>query len=99
MKKVKFFRIGVSAAAFIAVLLGFSGFLPGIASLCKGAFFPALTAGALAALFWILLALLWGRVFCSCGCPLGFIQDAAGFYGKLLLKRKNAYRPPRTLLR
>ena len=99
MKKIKFFRIAVSAAAFIAVLLGFSGFLPGLAPLCKGAFFPALSAGALAALFWILLALLWGRVFCSWGCPLGFIQDIAGFLGRLLLKRKNAYRSPRTLLR
>ena len=61
----------------------------------RGAFVPSLLAGTLyAAVFWIAAALIGGRFYCACFCPLGVLQDLAS-----LFRRKYAPRKDRRALR
>ena len=99
MKKIRILRITVSTLLFLITAAGFSGVFQLAAKGAKLQFFPAFAAGSFIALLWIGAALLWGRVFCSFGCPLGYIQDAAGFIGRKLRKKSCSAQPPRRLLR
>ena len=97
--KGKIARIVVSTLVFLLIAAGFSGVFRKAAPGAKIEFFPAFAAGSFAALIWIGAALLRGRVFCSFGCPLGFIQDIAGFLGRKIRKSPCRVQKPRRLLR
>ncbi|MBE6385280.1 MAG: 4Fe-4S dicluster domain-containing protein [Lentisphaerae bacterium] len=99
MKKIKLARIVVSTCCFFLICAGFSGICYAAGQGAKLEFFPAFAAGSLVAVFWFLAALIWGRVFCSWGCPLGYIQDIAGFLGRKLRRAKSIPQAPRRLLR
>lgn len=99
MKKIKILRIVVSTLCFLVIAAGFSGICHKAALGAKMEFYPAFAAGSLLAIGWIAAALLWGRVFCSFGCPLGYMQDIAGFLRRKLLKKKSAPQAPRRFLR
>lgn len=102
VKAVKYFRIAVSLVCFLVLAAGFSGRLKEAGGAASGEFMPALLAvisgnagliGLILLLFWLLLAVIWGRVFCSFGCPLGFIQDIAWWIGRKVRLSKGAFRP------
>lgn len=99
MKKIRILRIVVSTLLFLMTAGGFSGVFFLAAKGAKMQFFPAFAAGSFIALVWIGAALLWGRVFCSFGCPLGYIQDAAGFIGRKVRRKSSSPQPPRRFLR
>lgn len=99
MNKVKLVRIVVSGIFFLVLAAGFSGVCLPAAQAASGEFFPAFAAGSVFFFFWIILALLWGRVFCSFGCPLGFIQDITGFLGRKIRKSSCTRQAPRRFLR
>ena len=64
-------------------------------------FVPALLAHNLAILiFFVLLTLLFGRIYCSSICPMGVFQDiVVWFSGKTAKKKKYTYSKPKTILR
>ena len=99
MKKIRIFRIGISTLMFLAVAAAFSGVCGAAAEVAGVEFLPAFAAGSVIALLWIGAALIRGRVFCSFCCPLGFIQDVAGFLGRLIRRKKSSPQPPRRFLR
>ncbi len=49
--------------------------------------------------FFIIEALLFGRIFCSFACPLGIMQDIAIRIGKLIPRKKKLFTRNRKLLR
>jgi ferredoxin len=87
-RQLRLLRILVSLLVFgttALLFLDFAGSLQAGAS--NGVLFPQVTPSVLrliegsflagsSLLFVLLLTLLWGRVFCSCLCPLGLLQDA-----------------------
>ena len=99
MKKIRIFRIVISTLIFLLVAVAFSGVCAAAAKAADIEFFPAFIAGSIAAIVWILLALVRGRVFCSFGCPLGFIQDVTGFLGRKIRRKKSCVQSPRRFLR
>lgn len=97
-------------AALTAFFLDFSETVPlGFAWLAKIQFMPALTgalgglaASAVVLAVLILLTLLFGRVYCSCICPLGIMQDIIARISRLTRPRKKRfyeYRPPHRKVR
>lgn len=54
----------------------------------------ALSASLSLILFWILTTLIFGRIYCSTLCPMGFIQDAAARLRRLT-RRQRSRRPYR----
>ena len=59
----------------------------------KGALVPSLLGGGLiAAGIWLGAALLGGRWYCSCFCPLGVVQDLASIFRKHYAPRKDRKR-------
>ena len=50
-------------------------------------------------LCWVLLTLLFGRIYCSVVCPLGVMQDVAAWFGKRRKKNRYSYSPARSWLR
>lgn len=59
---------------------------------------PAAMAGSLAVIgFWLMVTLVFGRLYCSTVCPLGTLQDIASRLGRPLARIKAPYRyaPPR----
>jgi polyferredoxin len=99
VKKIKLARIIVSTCFFLLIAAGFSGVCYAAGQGAKLEFFPAFAAGSVVAVFWFLAALFWGRVFCSWGCPLGYIQDITGFLGRKLRRAQSAPQSSRRLLR
>lgn len=91
---------------FLLVTLLFLDFTGSVAAhvgwLAKIQFLPALLAlhaGVL--IVWILLTLLFGRIYCSVVCPLGVMQDLSGWLGRRGKKQRNryTYSPARSGLR
>ena len=77
----------------VAVLLCFAALFTGLewryvsrlAPLAKLQFVPAWLAGNFAVAVAILFVTqLFGRIYCSVLCPLGLMQDAAGFLGRIV---------------
>lgn len=97
--RARIIRIVVSTLFFLLIAAGFSGVCRKVAPGAKLEFFPAFAAGSFIALLWIGAALIRGRVFCSFGCPLGFIQDIAGFLGRKIRKSPCVPQKPRRFLR
>lgn len=66
--------------------------------MAKIQFIPAVLAlNAVALLFLLALALLFGRIYCSIICPLGVMQDAIAWFRKK--KNKYSYSPARNTMR
>ncbi|MBR7139936.1 MAG: 4Fe-4S dicluster domain-containing protein [Lentisphaeria bacterium] len=99
MKKLRIFRIIISTLMFLMICAAFSGICDEAAKVCGVEFFPAFAAGSVMAIFWIILALVRGRAFCSFGCPLGFMQDVTGFLGRKLFRKKCLPQKPYRFLR
>lgn len=64
---------------------------------------PAIVLGAgMWLVLWVVLTLLFGRVYCSSVCPLGTVQDMAAHLGRRFSKgegRRYRYSPPVNVLR
>lgn len=59
--------------------------------------FTALLSGAAVCLiFWALVALIYGRIYCSTVCPLGTVMDGVAFFGRRVRRRAGGFRyvPP-----
>lgn len=84
----------VVLAGFAAAGAGF-----GVPLITRGALVPSLLGGSLiAAGVWLGAALLGGRWYCACFCPLGVIQDLASIFRKRYAPRKNFRRLRYTVL-
>ncbi len=80
MRALKIIRVLVAGCTFALVTLFFVGLGGGCGLLEKVQLIPALLAAgsltAMAALtLWVVVTLLFGRVYCSVMCPLGILQD------------------------
>ncbi len=99
-------RIVAALVAFAVVNLSFlnlTGWVPGwCAWIEKIQLIPAVLALNVAVvILWIVLTLLFGRVYCSVICPMGVFQDVVAWLSKRGRGRKNRYSfsPARTWLR
>ncbi len=91
MKKIALFRRARRIVCTVTILvfsLAGAGFAWPVVA--RGALIPSiLSGGTWALVLWILAALLGGRVYCSCFCPLGVLQDTAVFFHRQYRPRKN----------
>ncbi len=79
MKALKVLRVLVAAGLFTLVTLFFLGLGGGFGLLERIQLVPALLGCALVPLAaWLVVTLLFGRVYCSLVCPLGILQDVLG---------------------
>ena len=98
-------RIGISLAVFILLtfyFLDFAGILPyQFHVLGHIQFISALLAvNIFVVLCIIVCTLLFGRIYCSCICPMGIVQDVISRFSKLIhRKKKYAYRKNYPILR
>lgn len=97
-------RILVSVVFFALITFYFLDFagISGVRSfLPRVQFIPALMAvSGRILVFWIVLTLLLGRVYCSSVCPLGIFQDGIIWVSKRWNKKKKyGYRPARNVVR
>ncbi len=107
MKKntLKTLRVTVSLIVFILItfyFLDFAGLVPqSFHGLAHIQLIPALLSRSLIILLiWVVLTLLFGRIYCSSVCPLGTYQDVAGQLSKRIGKKKRyTYSPAKTWLR
>ena len=87
---LRYVRIAGAGLVLAVSVLAFSGYSPGFARMFHGQFGPALmrcfaafSCGALASVLGIsLVTFLFGRFYCAVLCPLGILQDAAGFLSR-----------------
>lgn len=106
-RRLRFFRIAVAAAVLIAFGILFTDQLNMPVPLARGQFLPELlmlfagvtVAAAIAVGVLALLSFFLGRVYCSFLCPLGILQDFAGFLGGLVKRKKFRFTPDRKALR
>lgn len=99
---LKITRIVVSLAVFLAVTLLWVCYGPKIARYMAWAtkiqVFPmAMTLSVTMAAFWVVVAWLFGRIYCSSACPLGTWLDIIGWLGRKSRKgtlRDYHYSPP-----
>jgi len=97
MKALKWVRILVAAGVFTLVTLFFLGLGGGCGLLEKFQLGPALVGCALVPLAaWLVVTLVFGRVYCSMVCPMGILQDLLGW---VLHRRKFAPAPDRPWVR
>lgn len=59
----------------------------------------AIRFGMVVFVVWLIVTLLFGRIYCSTVCPLGTLQDIASRAVRLKRKRLYHYSPPRTKVR
>ena len=102
LKKI---RVGVSLVFFVLItlfFLDFAGWMPvQLHVLAQIQFIPALLALNIGVLvFFVLLTLIFGRVYCSSICPMGVYQDVVAWLSKRLNKKKKySYSKAKTILR
>lgn len=102
-KTLRRIRIAVSVACALAVTAG----LIGLGTWCKAAgnlighiqiFYAVVTFSFLTFITWLLVTLIFGRVYCSSVCPLGTFQDLASRLLRLtpsmMRRHRYAYRRP-----
>jgi polyferredoxin len=58
-----------------------------------------LSGSLLVVVFLTILTLLCGRIYCSVICPLGILQDIAGWFGKRAKKNRYTYSKAKNILR
>lgn len=64
--------------------------------------FTALLSGAsVCLLFWLIVTLVYGRIYCSTACPLGTLTDCVGAASRIIRRRGKHFRysPPATRTR
>lgn len=96
-------RIVVSLILFLLItgyFIDFAAKLPDqLSALAKWQFLPALLAlNVVVVVTWIILTLLFGRIYCSSICPLGVFQDIVAWFRRKKHK-KYGYKKPHTGLR
>lgn len=108
---LRYIRITIAVIVitfFFYVFSSFSGSETSriVAKIAHFQIIPAIISGMVGiTLFFFLLALLFGRVYCSMLCPLGILQDVidrvANFFRKLFKQKKERqkYRKPHNILR
>lgn len=99
---LRWVRIVASILCFgllMAMLCSVGGFIPTVGKwLEKVQLLPAILGFAVAIfIVWVIATLLFGRIYCSTICPLGFFQDIFGWYGHR--KRHYRHHEPSRLLR
>lgn len=97
-------RVVVSVLVFAFItfyFLDFAGFSGTRSFLPRIQLVPALLSLSVAVLIgWVVLTLLFGRIYCSSVCPMGIFQDVIAWFAKRKNKKKKyGYKPARTLLR
>ncbi|MBR6831522.1 MAG: 4Fe-4S binding protein, partial [Tidjanibacter sp.] len=99
-------RVAVALIIFVLINLFFLNLTDWMSSdfglLEKIQFVPAvLASNVVVVLIWLLLTLIFGRVYCSVICPMGVFQDVVAWFSKRGKKNKNryTYSPAKTVLR
>ena len=98
-------RIGISVVIFSLItfyFLDFADILPNTFHvLTHIQFVPALLSSMAILLVLIVLALLFGRIYCSTICPMGLLQDIVAYFSRLKNKKKKRYKytPAKNILR
>lgn len=108
-KVLRWIRVGVAIATLLLFILAFTFVgrgIEGIYTITRFQFIPAmisfLTGGAFVFLFFVVLTLLFGRVYCSLFCPLGIMQDGVAKVASWFKSKKGKrfkYSKPHTTLR
>ncbi len=103
LRKIRLTLAILCFAAITLLLLDFTGTLHGwLGWMAKIQFLPAVLAlNVGVVVFWVVLTLLLGRVYCSVICPLGVMQDVFAWLGGRGKKRRYrfSYSPERRWLR
>lgn len=97
-------RILVSVVVWVLItfyFLDFAGIVGNNSFLPRIQLVPAvLSVSALVLIGWVILTLLFGRIYCSSVCPMGIFQDVMTWISRRRNRKKRyGYRPPRNLLR
>ena len=99
-------RLTLAILFFVLITLLFLDFTGSVHAwlgwMARIQFLPALLAVSVGViLLWVVLTLLFGRVYCSVICPLGVMQDVIAWFGKRGKKKKYryAYSPAKSWLR
>lgn len=108
-KTLRWIRVGVALVTLLLFILGFTFVgrgLEGILTIARFQFIPALVSflsgGAFIFVFFLILTLLFGRVYCSLFCPLGIMQDGVSKVASWFKSKKGKrfrYSRPHTTLR
>ena len=99
-RSLKWVRVGVAAVVFALVTLFFLGLGGGFGLLEKVQLGPALLGCAgVPLVVWLVVTLVFGRVYCSAACPLGILQDVLGRLAHPRGRRRFAFRPDRPWIR
>ncbi|MDR3182952.1 MAG: 4Fe-4S binding protein [Planctomycetaceae bacterium] len=103
---LKLFRIIAASVFFTALTVLFLDFSETVPTSWHGfahtQIVPAMTACPVIVLgFWLIITLLFGRLYCSTVCPCGFLQDIIARAGTLVfgIKKRFRYRSPMTKTR
>ena len=101
MRKIRTVAAVVVFLCITAMFLDFTGVLHHyFALLAKMQFFPAVMAGnVIVVCFILLVTLLFGRFYCSIMCPLGVMQDGFNFVARKVKKNRFSYVKERPWLR
>ena len=97
-------RLTIAILSFIAVTLLFLDFTGAVHAwlgwMAKIQFIPAVLALNVAVIaVLVVVALVFGRVYCSVVCPLGIMQDIIAWFGKRGKKLPYSYSPAKSWLR
>lgn len=99
-KSIRFLRIVISLLALgvptWALLAGYESVF------VRMQIFTALLSGAsVCLLFWLIVTLVYGRIYCSTACPLGTLTDCVGAASRIVRRRGKSFRysPPATRVR
>lgn len=108
-KTLRWIRVGVALVTLLLFILAFTFVgrsIAGIYTITRFQFIPALisflSGGAFVFIFFLILTLLFGRVYCSFFCPLGIMQDGVSKVASWFKSKKGRrykYAKPHTALR
>ena len=103
LKKLRIFLSIVFFTLITAFFIDFTGRLSfRFHTLAHLQFVPAILTGMIGlVLFFVVLTLLFGRIYCSTLCPMGVFQDIIAWFSKRTAKKKKRYRysPGKNILR
>lgn len=101
LKKIRTLLALLSFTLITLLFLDFTGSLHAwFGWLAKLQLLPAVLAtNAGIVLLWIVLTLIFGRIYCSVICPLGILQDLFAWLGKKQKRNRYSYSPAVTWLR
>lgn len=93
LRKLRVALAVIFILSITALFLDFSGCLHHyLGWMAKLQFLPAVMASSfLLVAFWIIVTLLFGRVYCSVVCPLGVMQDGFNFVARKVKKNRFSF--------